>query len=239
MSVSFHETELELTIDLAVGFSQASVALTRNGAATVAANATVAYSVRAYQCGGNGEDQDQDPSPLTQNSVLNLCVRTNSEDVEIEAVQGLKLTQVDSDGNAVETGVTFYAIGTADDENSGQVSALVNYDPVVQGDSQPRLHLVQTRVISSFFALSNEEDAVKDIVASGQVLLKFAGRRRLLHFDNRVLQNSVSPTAGFAVMVSLEETPELSQSEENEVSSAVLLSGLNACILCALMGSLM
>jgi len=186
--------------------------------------ADVNYLVKAFQCNENGNAIDN-PVAKTPNSVLNLCIRTESADVEIEEVRGLRLEQVDSDDSVISNGVKFYAIGTAD-ANNGFVHPLATYNPVVQSQSEPRTHFVQTRLISSFFALVDDETSVRDVVASGVVLLKFSGGERRLSKgkQQRVLKATNRVTSFFSVIVPTEleqEDTQTSSSSEDFTAHGV------------------
>jgi len=193
--VAFHETSTEVFVDLAVGFSSASVSLNRVGPQVVTDSADVTFSVDACQCvgasilstdvctvpsagiyGGDGTDESlagSAPPALVQNSILDLCLSTSSTKVNIVEIQSLFLDQ---------TG------GPSRNPIADSVPDVLT----VIGAVGDHINVISTRLVSGFFAT----DIPESLVASGTVLLEFdtTGETRRQLGNIRILQTSEENT---------------------------------------------
>ena len=84
-SVNFHETKVTIDVDLTADFRLTEIALVREGADEETAKANLDYLVEAYICLEDNSEVS-DPSPLTQGSALQVCVRLSDSNGKIANV---------------------------------------------------------------------------------------------------------------------------------------------------------
>lgn len=182
-SVSFLEVQITLRIDMALGFEAAAVDTDRTGAGTLSAEATNDFTLSACHCDAQaaqatqrcGTDIPAGSATLSQNSILDICITTDADDVEIVEIQSLTLTQV---GGITRNPVT-----------SSSADALT-----LLGSHGSHVSFVRTRLVAGFFG----DPTPESVVASGTALIQFSnGRRRVL----RILAETEIPE--FQVTVDL------------------------------------
>lgn len=237
VDVSFLEVPVIITLDLTSDFATvSSIELERTAATVVNEDATVNYELEVCQCNTAEATPETrctgsvttgvSSKIMSQNSNLELCVNTKSEDVEIVQIQSLLIRQV----SGTPTDEFIYAIGGGTPDgptNDGTVSVLTAYDPIIS-----HIHKVTTRLVSKFFPAGV---ATPSIAVTGQALLQFkaSGRRQLADITiGRSLQNQ--DVSAFEMIVEL-ENGEISETanvdvEVNEVSGAEAVLGSAAVL---------
>merc|ERR1712100_160491 len=194
------------------------ISLDREAATEIDTVATVDYTLSACQSTTSvnensrcGNLVDPGSAVLAQNSVVDVCISTDSEDVNIVTIQNLDLTQKVTD-------VGFRAIGSQADMYDGSLSVLTDYST-----KHPHIHCVSVRLISSFF----EESDPDAIDITGQALLEFAGedeeagRRMLSNFNvRRTQQTGPEQESSFFLEVELQGEQDVAPSSSVEVSAA-------------------
>lgn len=98
-SINFHETKVTINVDLTANFTLESIIVDRDDADERDANAELDYPVIAYFC-GDDDVEINNPTPLTQGSALQFCVKVADNvtaDVYVEDILSAVLSQPGSD----------------------------------------------------------------------------------------------------------------------------------------------
>lgn len=157
-SVTFHETKLDVSVNLFQNFNITDIDLDRLNATETDEDANVDYSLTAFQCNSDGIEIDD---TLTQGSDVYICVETFATNVQIVGVRELMITQ---DGND-----PFYTTPIVD----GETDFLTETWTTKGG----KMAMVRYQIVSQFF-----DEPLKPVSAVGTVLMMFAddgGTRRL------------------------------------------------------------
>jgi len=191
-SVNFLETKVNMTVDMAQGFTVENIVTDRDDAEDIQKNETVSYNLEAYQC-DSATASPLDPAPiLSQGSELEICIKTNSTDVGLADVRSLVLTQ----------------------EGSTDVNAIVNSkgNGLTASSCEGQICSVKTMLISSFFA----QESPSSVDVRGTVVMFFgsSGRRQLVRIAprRRDLENS-NDAADFELQVLLDKSEESAPSQ--------------------------
>jgi len=95
MSVNFHETKVDITVDLTANFTLTGITTDRTAADEDAANADLDYPVEAYFC--NDVNGLIVPAPFAQGSSLQVCVKIDdtvvTEEVYVDDILSFVVSQ--------------------------------------------------------------------------------------------------------------------------------------------------
>ena len=159
-SVVFHEQKLFITIDMIENFDVVAIDLNRDTPSEHVTNTQVSYNVVACQCNDGFECEKEE---VSQNSVVSICVRSLTPNVEIADIRALSLLQRGVARSLITDGV-------ADDLTEVMLSDSGN----------GKLAVVRMQLVSGFF------DLPENITAQGTCALTFGsyavnnGKDRLL-----------------------------------------------------------
>lgn len=92
-SISYVKLKFDLTVNLAVGFSSVDIDVDEIEAASARSEETLEYTVTAYECDAGTQICYDAPETKTQNSVLDICIFTNTTDADIRDIKELTLSQ--------------------------------------------------------------------------------------------------------------------------------------------------
>jgi len=164
-SLNFHETKVEIKIDMKTEFSVEAMDTERDNATSITEEAKVEYNLQAYKCDWSGA---QNSDPISQGDVLFLCIKSFSGAVKLEKVLQLALSQEGANGGYMEP------------IQNGNIVGLADVDCSFEDNTKC---IIRTIAVSSFFTKGNPDK----VQASGSMLLSF-GRRRArallsLHVD--------------------------------------------------------
>eukprot|EP00521_Asterionellopsis_glacialis_P006029 CAMPEP_0195281954 /NCGR_PEP_ID=MMETSP0707-20130614/1047_1 /TAXON_ID=33640 /ORGANISM="Asterionellopsis glacialis, Strain CCMP134" /LENGTH=868 /DNA_ID=CAMNT_0040340893 /DNA_START=141 /DNA_END=2744 /DNA_ORIENTATION=- len=166
ISGNFHETKVTVEVDMVAGFSITSIFTSRDNATETDSTVDLDYELDVYQCVG-GIRVDPAP-PLSQGDSLGMCIDINTDNVKLDEVQNLTLTQGD--------------FGVANPVQDGKPNTLTSVDCTLNGNQRC---FIRTMMISSFFTAEAQNTAV---TAEGAVTLKF-GRRRLERSESKEIDD--------------------------------------------------
>lgn len=190
-SINFHETVVDINVDLTANFTLTSIATDRTAADAEAADAALDYPVTAYFC--EDSNVQANPDPLAQGSVLQVCVKMDDSVTDEVFVKDI-LTFVVSRPEGPATPSTNIAEAIPD--------PLTAKDCVSKKDG---ICNVKTQLPSKYFT----EPAPADLQVDGVAILAFGTpeRRRLVAVpiqqtlrhsaeqESRQLQDSPAATA--------------------------------------------
>jgi len=161
-SINFHETLVDISVDLTANFTLTSIATDRTNADAEDATAALDYPVVAYYC--NDDNSEVDAVALAQGSSLQVCVRMDesvTEEVHVSDILTFVVSQ--PDGPASST-TTIEATET---------------DPLTAKDcasNQDGICNVKTQLPSKFFV----EPVPADLQVDGVAILAFGAPVRRL-----------------------------------------------------------
>jgi len=163
-SINFHETIVDISVDLTANFTLTSIATDRTAADAEAANAALDYPVTAYFC--VDDNTANDPDPLAQGSALQVCVKMDdsvTEDVYVADILTFVVSQPDGPASS-STNIA----ETATDPLTAK-DCISNNDGICN---------VKTQLPSKFFT----EPSPADLQVDGVAILAFGvpGRRQLV-----------------------------------------------------------
>lgn len=158
-SINFHETIVDISVDLTANFKLASIATDR----TTAASAELDYPVTAYFCGD--DNVANDPDPLAPGSALQVCIKMDdsvtTEDVYVADILTLVVSQPRGPASSsTPIAETITDPLTAKDCTSSH------------GDGG--ICIVKTQLPSKFFA----QPSPADLQVNGVAILAFGGSGR-------------------------------------------------------------
>ena len=189
-TVNFIKAKIRMTVEVVANMQQVSVKLQSTEASVVHPEQNIRHDVDLdlCRCAGTGvlpanarctaTDAKhtlvglQSAPKLTQKDLLNLCISTQTDDVEIEEILTLKLEQTQSSG--ITTSFPVIA------KDSGVDIKYASYGG--EDKKKGHIHRVRTNVPSIFFPISGSGAMNQpDIRVSGtaKVVFKSDGRRRL------------------------------------------------------------
>lgn len=211
-SVSFYETQVELTIEMTVDFDD-TVTVTKLVPTTETTETDLWYDINACLCGGH-EDTTCLASPeIMQNELFNLCMTPTQPEIEIEDVLQIELVQ---DGIIKSSPVT---AKTADALSTVRTSGTT--------------HVLTTWSLSSFFSV----DTPTPVTAQGTLKLAFvsapeARRLRIKDQKGRILSRILtSDTASFQVELELGYDPAYANADSPGARMVAGFSSVFACLL--------
>ena len=163
-SINFHETIVDISVDLTANFTLSAISTNRTAADSEAANAALDYPVTAYFC--EDTNTEEFPGPFTQGSALQVCVKMDesvTEDVFVADILTFVVSQPDgpaSSSTNIQETVT---------------DPLTAKDCTSQSDG---ICNVKTQLPSKFFT----EPFPADLQVDGVAILSFGvpGRRQLV-----------------------------------------------------------
>lgn len=215
-SVSFYETQVELTIEMTVDFDD-TVHVTKLIPTTETTATDLWYDINACLCGGHEDTTCLESPTIMQNELFNLCMTPVEPEIEIEEVLDVALVQdgiVKSDPVAAKTADALSTLRT-----SGTT------------------HVLTTWSLSSFFSV----DTPTPVTAQGTLKLKFvtapaARRLRIKDQNGRILSRILtSDTASFQVELELGYDPEYANADSPGARMVAGIFSVFACLLVSYM----
>jgi len=163
-SINFHETIVDISVDLTANFTLTSIATDRTAADAETADAALDYPVTAYFC--VDDNSANSPDPLAQGSVLQVCVKMDdsvTEDVYVSNILTFVVSQPDGPASS-----------------STNIAETVT-DPLTAKDctsNSDGICNVKTQLPSKFFT----DPSPADLQVDGVAILAFGlpGRRQLV-----------------------------------------------------------
>jgi len=202
MSINFHETKVDITVDLTANFTLTGISTDRTEASEDSANADLDYPVEAYFC--DDANDEITPDPFAQGSALQVCVKIDdevvTEDVYVKDILRFVVSQPEGPG----TPSVNIAGGTPDP----LTAKLCGLDGKCN---------VKTQLPSKYFVDPNPNDLQVDGIA----LLAFGSPSRLLRA--RISGSIAAPDR--KLQLSDEEAPPVSSTGEPPFSLEVGLVG--------------
>jgi hypothetical protein len=184
-SVNFHETKINVLVDLTAGFNLTSIDAERTDAGEEEANADLDYPVIAYYC--NEANEELATAPIyNQGDVLQVCVRIDDaledEDIYVEDIVSFVLSQL---GDPALAATPTTAI------QNRQTDPLTLKDCDSIGDGRCN---VKHQLTSKFF----DDPSPGDLEVNGIALIGFgtptAGGRKLIRVPVRGLLRAAAST---------------------------------------------
>jgi len=189
-SINFHETKLEIQVDMTKGFEVVGVSTDRTKATETNETASLDYSVLAFEI----DDASATGAELTtrgtytQGDFLTIGIITNGTGVEVEQIIQMNIT-----------GNTDYDSIKSDGEPSALTQRDCGVDITSNDYGAKKGCKVKTMLVSDFFDTAEPQD----LTIKGVAVMKFVRARRLANIDARDLQEASSADDTFGLTVSL------------------------------------
>jgi len=183
-SINFHETKIQIEIDMTKGFEVTGVSTNRTAATETEKNATLDYTVLAFETDETGADLTGGTQQYTQGDFLQIGVRTNGTGVEVANIIEMTLT-----------GDTTFESVKASDASTSALTERTCDGTVLNNLAGCK---VKTMLVSDFFVNANPSA----INVTGTAVMQFARARRLSSF--RGLQEASDTNEEFGLSVPLQ-----------------------------------
>ena len=156
------------------------------------------HAVESCLCDSKSRACVANPSSFTQNSVVNICIQSLSQDVVVEGVKSFNFYQS-------STGYSLNSI------TNGIPNRITSFS-----EMGSKNEVVSTRLISAFFIDPSP------VTISGVVVLGYAHGRRKLGLS-RSMQDDIPDESSFSLQISLEAIDESVESRASLLNTKAIL----------------